>query len=162
MGIEFLDKFFLAICDRIYVMHKMFYVSGFIYHPPTQQILLHQQSLNSTASSWSLFGEQHDETIQPEVIFNKVVSKLLNKQLSEIYPIYSYTDDTSNSTQSLLYAILEELEEFPPKNGHTFQWFTFKELVKLPINEQTKHDIVVGQRVIEAAGRKERGEHTFQ
>lgn len=153
---------FPSMCDILCIVHKLSYVSGFIYYPPTQQILLHQLSLDPTASSWSLFGKQHDETKQPEAVFKDIVSKLLHKNFNEVYPIYSYIEESSDITHTLLYALATELEDFPPQQGHTFQWFTFKELVKLPIDEQTKHDIVVGQRVIEAAGRKERGEHTFQ
>ena len=142
-------------------MHKIFYASGFIFYPPTQQILLHQHSIDSLASSWSLFSKQHDEATKPETAFSDFVSELLPKRFNKVMNIYSYMEESSQITYSLLYVLAKKLEEFPPNNGHTFQWFTFKEIIKLPIDEQTKHNIVVGQRVIDAFDRKERGEHTF-
>lgn len=158
---NYLIQYFQAICDRMYLVHKIFYASGFIYHLPTQQILLHRRSLDSTDSSWSLFSTQHNETTQPEAAFSDLISKIFHKKFKEIYPIYTYTQDSSNITHSLLYAKTYELENFAPENGYTFQWFSFKDIIKLPMDQQTRHNIVVGQRVIEAVGRKERGEHTF-
>lgn len=140
-------------------MHKTFYASGFIYHLPSQQILLQQPQ--SITSAWTLFEKEHAENEQPEVVFRDTLLKLLDIEIDTIFPIYSYFHETTNKTQSLLYATVNTLQEFPPKNDYTFRWFSFKEVLKLQATPQTKHDIVVGQRVIEAAARKERGEHTF-
>ena len=141
-------------------MHKKFYASGFIYHLPSQRILLQQSQ--STNSPWVLFGIEHTESEQPEEVFKNTLHKLLKVEITSIHPIYSYLNETAKSSHTLLYATTESLQEFPPKDGFTFRWFSFKEVLKIPASEQTKHDIVVGQRVIEAAGRKSRGEHTFQ
>lgn len=158
----FIMKFSL-ICGKIESMHKTFYASGFIYHLPTQQILLQQHKASSSATfPWLLFESEHTEKEQPEKVFEKTISKLLGITLKEVNQIYSYLDEETQKNYSLVYAIVDDLSEFPPKKDYIFQWFPFKEVLKLPASAQTKHDIVVGQRVIEAAGRKERGEHTFQ
>jgi len=141
-------------------MHKSFYASGFIFHRPSQQILLQQrQSASSMTSSWTLFEKEHSENKQPEDVFKNTISKLLNIKLDNIEQIYSYDQKDKNYT--LLYTTVKTLEEFPPKNEYIFRWFSFKEVLKIKASEQTKHDIVVGQRVIEALKRKEAGEHTF-
>ncbi|MBU4017288.1 hypothetical protein KKF69_07505, partial [Patescibacteria group bacterium] len=83
-------------------------------------------------------------------------------EIREVLPVYSYLNENSDEFQYIVYSQLGELRNFSSKNGQTFGWFTFKEVLKLKVTEQTKHDIVVGQRVIEAAMRKSLGEHTFQ
>ncbi len=141
-------------------MHKSFYTSGFIFHLPTQQILLQQRQLaSSITSSWTLFEKEHSENKQSEDVFKNTISKLLNITLDNVEQIYSYVQEDKNYT--LLYATVRTLEKFPPKKGYIFRWFSFKEVLKIKASEQTKHDIVVGQRVIEAVKRKEAGEHTF-
>lgn len=144
-------------------MHKDFYASGFIYHLPSQQILLQQHQTSSvTAFPWVLFENQHPENEQPETVFKHTLLQLLGITVDAIYPIYSYSNEDTKKNYSLLYATVETLQEFPQKNDFTFRWFPFKEVLKIQIAEQIKHDIVVGQRVIEAARRKANGEHTFQ
>ncbi len=134
-------------------MHKTFYASGFIYHLPTQQILLQQkQSTILPASPWVLFEKEHAESKNPEEVFKAMLSKLLNCNLNNLNKIYSYTKDHSK-TYSLFYASVDQLKEFSPKNGYVFKWFSFKEIVRLKTNEQTKHDIMIGQRVITALSR---------
>lgn len=134
-------------------MHKTFYASGFIYHLPTQQILLQQkQSTLIPASPWILFEKEHAETKNPEEVFKKTFSKLLNSNLNNLNKIYSYTQDHLKN-YSLFYATIDQLKEFSPKNGYVFKWFSFKEIVRLKTNQQTKHDIMIGQRVIDALSR---------
>jgi hypothetical protein len=140
-------------------MHKIFYASGFIYHLPTEQILL--QKLQSIVSPWILFEKTYIGDEQPGVIFKDNILEILCIKIDNIYPIYSYINETTKNNRSLFYATTKDLQEFLPKNGCVFRWFSFKEVLKIQTTEQTKHDIVVGQRVIEAAARKYRGEHTF-
>lgn len=154
---------FFRIKSIIYLMHKNFYASGFLYHPPSQQILLQQESpIANISSSWLLFKELYLGEEEPETLFKNTIFKLLDIEIGTVYPIYSYLDDTTNEFQYILYSQLRKFQNFFSRNGLIFTWFSFKEILKLKITEQTKHDIVVGQRVIEAAGRKSRGEHTFQ
>ena len=140
-------------------MHKTLYASGFIYHLPTEQILL--QKLQSIVSPWILFEQIYIEHEQPETIFKDNILKLLCIKIDTVYPIYSYINETTKNNRSLFYATTEDLQEFLPKDNYMFRWFSFKEVLKIQTTEQTKHDIVVGQRVIEATERRRRGEHTF-
>lgn len=142
-------------------MHKLFYASGFLYHLPTQQILLQQNFVSSSDSFWSLLGKEHEEKEISEDVFKNVLVDLLHLHVNVIYPIYSYLQETTNKNHSLLYATVEKLQEFPQKNDCIFKWFSFKEILKLPLSEQMQHDIVVGHRVVEAMGRKSRGEQTL-
>ncbi|MBU3978117.1 hypothetical protein KKE68_00255 [Patescibacteria group bacterium] len=144
-------------------MHKNLYASGFLYYPPSQQILLQQnESIGNMSSEWLLFGGAYQEKEDPEELFRNLVLNLLDIEIREVLPVYSYLNENSDEFQYIVYSQLGELRNFSSKNGQTFGWFTFKEVLKLKVTEQTKHDIVVGQRVIEAAMRKSLGEHTFQ
>lgn len=141
-------------------MHKGFYASGFLYNPESEQILLQQHISSSLTSGWSLFENVYEEKDNAENVFTKTIHKVLRVQLEFVYPIYSYINEVSGKSQDVFYAICSNAS-FPSQKEYHFQWFSFKEITKLQLNEQVKHDIIVGQRVIEAAGRKARGEHTF-
>lgn len=142
-------------------MHKTFYASGFLYHLPSEQILLQQQPSTSTVTSpWSLFSKSHTENEEAEVIFKNIISDLLGINIDTVQTVYSYLNEEKNIYQSIIYSELNELKTFPPKNGVTYKWFSFKDVIKLRIPEQTKHDLVVSKRVIDATARKSRGEFT--
>ena len=145
-------------------MHKKFYASGFLYYLPTQRILLHQQTSSSSTllSPWRLFGSLYTEKEEPETVFKNIIHETLSIKIGIVNTVYSYFNTNTNTNQVIVYSELKTLKNFSSKNGLTFVWFSFKEVIKLQITEQTKHDIVVGHRVIEAAARKSRGEHTFQ
>lgn len=154
---------FFSIYYIINLMHKNFYASGFLYHPQSQQILLQQNnSIANMSSPWLLFGGSYLEEEGPEGLFKDVIFKLLDIEIGVVHTVYSYLNESNDAFQHIVYSQLNEFQNFSSKNNLTFGWFTFKEVLKLKISEQTKHDIVVGQRVIEAAVRKSLGEHTFQ
>lgn len=145
------------------LMHKLSYTSGFLYHPPSEQILLQQYSSESNMfSPWLLFGETFYKKDSPEVTFKNLIFRLLNVKIEIIYLVYSYPNKKSQRDQHIFYSEIEKIHNFPSKNGINFGWFSFKEVLKIKAAEQTKHDIVVGQRVINAATRKRLGLHTFQ
>jgi hypothetical protein len=144
-------------------MHKDFYTSGFLYHPSSQQILLQQDnSLSTTSSPWLLFGGSYLEQEEPEASFKNVIFNLLDIKINVVHNVYSYFNETMDKNQYIGYSTVRSRQTFSSKNGLTFAWFSFKDVLKLQATKQTKHDIVVGQRVIEAATRKRLGEHTFQ
>lgn len=144
-------------------MHKNFYASGFLYHPQSQQILLQQNnSIGNISSQWLLFGGEYLEKEEPEKLFKDLIFNILDIEIGAVHPVYSYLNESSDAFQYIVYSKLNKFQNFSSRNNLTFAWFTFKEVLKLKITEQTKHDIVVGQRVIEAAVRKSLGEHTFQ
>lgn len=143
-------------------MQKNIYVGGFLYHPLSDQILLQQSSVpTQSLTSWLLFGGLYLEEEDPETIFRKIVAQLLDIKVKEVYPIYSYFNENTERDQFIGYAEVNKLYEFEPKNGFSFSWFSFKDVLKLEASKQVKHDIVVGQRVIAAARRRVLGEHTF-
>lgn len=141
-------------------MHKVNYASGFLYNPESEQILL-QQHVSSSPTNWSLFENVYDEKDSAENVFTKTIHQILRVQLDFVYPVYSYVNELSGKNQNVFYAICHHAL-LPSRKNYHVKWFSFKELTKMQLNEQVRHDIIVGQRVIDAAGRKERGEHTFQ
>lgn len=140
-------------------MLKGYYVSGFLYNPDSEQILL-QQHISSSSTDWSLFENVYEENENAENVFTKTIHQILRVQLDLVYPVYSYINELSGKSQNVFYAICNHAL-LPSKKDYNIKWFSFKELTKMQLNDQVRHDIIVGQRVIDAAGRKERGEHTF-
>lgn len=139
-------------------MHKSFCASGFFYHLPTQQILLRQRK--SSTPFWSLFGIKSQKAENPIDAFQRLVSKELRIKIKtkEIYPIYDYFDRKLNNDCFLFYALIKNRKKkIPAKKDCTVEWFTVKQISKLPIDEQTKQDIMVGKRVIDAAARSKEG-----
>lgn len=154
---------FYLIYGIINTMHKNFYASGFLYHLPSKQILLQQNnSISSMPPSWLLFGGLYSKNEDPESFFKDVIFKELSIRVKDVHSIYSYVVEDIHQYHSIVYSNLGRLQKFSPKNNLTFAWFSFKDIPKLKIAEQTKHDIIVGQRVIEAARRKSQGEHTLE
>jgi ADP-ribose pyrophosphatase YjhB (NUDIX family) len=145
-------------------MHKDFYASGFLYHSRSQQILLQQQNSASSDTEWSLLGGESVANETAEETFKRVVRSLLHLELKPkaILPIYKYFHETMKKDYYITYAKIGRLEKFPVSKKTTFSWFNFKQIHKLNLSEQTKHDIVVGQRVIDSAVRKSLGQQTIE
>ena len=145
------------------LMHKKFYASGFLYHPTTRQILLQQQKeTQDTKTIWLLVGGISKSRETPQAAFKRLVQKLLRTKLSlkAIESVYFYKDiDTDHY---ILYAETKKMKKSSPKNQPEFAWFTFKQVLKLQVDAQTKHDIVVSQRVIDSKTRKRLGQHTLE
>ncbi len=137
-------------------MHKTFFASGFLYHLPSEQILLqHDKSLSSL---WSLFEEQGNKNENPISVFQKAVYNKLHIKLHEkiIYPVYDYFKKDTGANYYIFYAqiALKNKENFSKNNSLT-EWLTFKQVTKLPLSDQAKQDIIVTQRVIKAKARDE-------
>ena len=144
-------------------MHKGFYASGFLYHLPSGQILL-QQSTLGPSSLWSLFGKQGLYKESAEVTFQRVIYDLLHVKLplATIYPIYTYFYKDIHKEHTVVYAEAEDMQRFSSLNTVRCAWFTLKQVLKLDLLEQTRHDITVGQRVISARMRKSLGLQTLE
>jgi hypothetical protein len=142
-------------------MHKIICASGFLYHLPSEQILLqqHPQSTSQT-SPWMLFTKEHKESEDSEKVFKKYISELLKTRVGNVETVYTYMNDKTNTQCNIVYSEVTSKREFPSKKGVTYKWFTFKEVIKLPLADQVKHDLVVSKRVIDATARKSRGEFT--
>ncbi|MBU3978785.1 hypothetical protein KKE68_03745, partial [Patescibacteria group bacterium] len=101
-------------------MHNNFYASGFLYHPPSQQILLQQKvSIDNMSSEWLLFGGVYQEKEDPEELFRNLVLDLLDMEIREVLPVYSYLNENSDEFQYIVYSQLGELRNFSSKNGQT-------------------------------------------
>ncbi|MDP3941884.1 MAG: hypothetical protein Q8Q49_06275, partial [bacterium] len=134
------------------------YASGFLYHAPTQQILLQQIS---TDSLWSLIGGTHTSKEPAEKAFQRIAKSVLklNLALSSIHPVYAYVREDVGRKHSILYAEITNINKAPSKKNGLFTWFSRKQITKLPLDPQTKQDIIVGQRVIDSRIREVLGEH---
>lgn len=133
-------------------MHKDFYVSGFLYHVPTQQILLQQLPLDSvTSTPWSFFSGKNYKNETPEEAYMRLVEKQLEIKLSPkaVHLVYDYELDEEKLVQHILYGEVKTMKKnLSEKDDALFNWFTFKQVSKLPIHPQTKQDLIVAQRVI--------------
>lgn len=141
-------------------VHKPFYVSGFLYHLRTQQILLHQPNLsNNSPSIWTMPGGAGIGEEDPQKAFQRIIYQLLSLRLDEkrIHPVYDYFNDTLNTIHYVFYAQVKTMNNLLMPDKDTLFWFTFKQITKLPLSEQAKQDIIVSQRVIQAQARSDLG-----
>lgn len=145
------------------IMHKDFYASGFLYHLPSNQILL-QTSTAHNSPGWSLFGTEGVESEIAKVIFQNAIYEKLQVKLTlkKIHPVYMYFNTIMGKNNYIFYAEVKVKKDFLIPKGKLFSWFTFKQILKLPTTKQTGHDIMVSQRVIDAKERKRLGQHTFE
>lgn len=145
-------------------MHKDFYASGFLYNPLSQQILLQQQKTTDGTNEWSLFTSKVTAGGNGEEVFSEEIAKKLNLKVSikNIHYIYTHFSTELNKDHSIYYAEAKTARKKYPETGdYIFGWFNFKQIHKLKISEQVKHDIMVGQRVIDSATRKSLGQQTI-
>lgn len=131
-------------------MHNDIYASGFLYHPSTQQILLHQPQ--KSPSVWHMLGGKGHKAEDSKKAFQRVIYKLLaiEVDLKHIFPVYDYFHAPINKTHHVFYAQLTSMPRLNAIQKTTFSWFTFKQTLKLAFTEQTKQDMVVSERVIKA------------
>lgn len=129
-------------------MHKPFYASGFIYHAPTQQILL-QQFTSGDEIKLVLFRGQSRNGHDPKTVFRQCIEKTLGVTVpsSSIKPVYDYVHDQLGEH----FIFFVEAKDKTPKkysSKNKTDWFPLAKLSKLTMSEQTRHDIVVAERVI--------------
>lgn len=130
------------------MMHKPFYASGFLYHSPSQQILL-QQFNSGDAVKLVLFRGKSQNGEDPKKVFQKSVEEALGAKInaSQIRPVYDYVHDQLGEH----YIFFVEVKDSKPKtyqSKNNAEWFSLSKLSKLTMSEQTRHDIIVGERVI--------------
>lgn len=118
---------------------------------------MHQsQEKQSQSITWSLLGAE-GTTEEPHKTFQKVVKHLTKVKLEtdKIFPVYDYFHTLLKATHYVFYAEITDMKKVRPSRGSAFSWFTFKQILKLPFNEQTRQDIIVAERVIKAQARNE-------
>ncbi len=133
-------------------MQTSFYVSGFLYSPKTNQILLVQSKSGTNQSLWSTIGGEGKGKEEAAAAFQRITNLLLNINLrpKDIYPIYDYFHNVRNKPNYVFYAEVKSTKKFNDLDIGTPAWITFGEVSKLPFTAQTKQDIIVGERVIKA------------
>ncbi|MBI2019972.1 NUDIX hydrolase [Candidatus Daviesbacteria bacterium] len=139
-------------------MHKSFYASGFLYNLKTNQILLLQpKTRDNLASNWSMLGGESKEGEDAQDTFQRIVLEKLNLniKIKHIYPVYDYIDEASDKVNYVFYAEVKRNLNFDPLEESTLSWVTFQETLKLLFSAQTKQDVVVGGRVIDAKWRED-------
>lgn len=135
-------------------MQTLFYTSGFFYNLKNHQIFLLESKQKDNESVWSMFGGESAKGEEAADAFQRIVKKLLNINLEEknVCPVYDYFHNTRNKLHYVFYVEVGNSRNFKDLKKIT-AWFTFSDALKLTITSQTKQDIVVGERVINAKWR---------
>lgn len=102
-----------------------------------------------------MLGGEGKDGEEAQVTFQRIISKLLNINLKvkHIYPVYDYFHNARNKINYVFYAEVGKAKVFNASKRGTLSWVSFRETLKLPFTTQTKQDIVVGERVINAKWR---------
>ncbi len=132
-------------------MQRSFYVSGFLYHSPSHQILL-QLLRDEDDLNFTLFqGKSSNRRIEPHILFQHCVEKSLGITipLSSIHPVYDYIHKKFGE-QYIFYAEMAESTSATRSFGDNIEWLLLSKLNKYVMSDQTRHDIIVGERVIRA------------
>lgn len=118
--------------------------------------MLQSGQKNDVSPFWSTLGGEGKEGEETQVTFQRIISKLLhiNLKVKDIYPVYDYFHNTRNKVNYVFYAEVEKTKMFNASRGN-LSWFSFHETLKLSFTTQTKQDIVVGERVINAKWRED-------
>lgn len=139
-------------------MHKLFYASGFLYHTPTEQILLRQVSTDKAPSpTWHMVGgiaSKEEESIDT---FKRYIHDLIDVKLDakRVFAVYDYFHNTHNTMHYVFYAEVKKLIAIPADDKRGLSWVTFKQTTKLPFDAQTKQDVIIAERVIKAQARSD-------
>lgn len=129
-------------------MHKPFYASGFLYHSPSQQILLQQLS-NGNDVNLVLFGGKSHKGKDPQTVFQHCIEEALGVPIaaSSIHPVYDYIHDKLGE-HFIFYVEVADITPQVYASKNKAEWFLLSKLSKYAMSEQTRHDIIVGERVI--------------
>lgn len=133
-----------------------FYASGFLYSLKTHKILLLQSEQKDYLNpSFSMLGGESNEGEEARVTFQRIVNELLNLDLKEknIYPVYDYFHDGRDKVNYVFYAEVKNPQEFDSLKEGNYAWVAFSETSKLLFTANTKQDVIVGERVINAKWR---------
>lgn len=133
-------------------MHKDFYASGFFYHTETAQILLQQKQTSGDKTVWSLLGGMNKTKETVPLALKRVIQSLLKVKLDHrtFQPIYDYFSKQTGKTHFVSFVPVKKVKDFPGNKQVVFKWFSRKELLKLPLEPQSKQDLIIGMRVIDA------------
>ena len=112
---------------------------------------------------WSALGGDSIKGEDGEIAFQRIIYKLLNIELKlkDIHPVYDYFAEGKNKVTFVFYAEIRSRRIFNNFKRDDVSWFTFSEIGKLALTTQMKHDIVVGERVINARKRDTEAKKLF-
>lgn len=129
-------------------MHKSFYASGFLYHSPSQQILL-QQLNNNSGTKLILFRGKSHKGNDPQTVFQHSVEEALGIPIpvSSIHPVYDYIHDQLGE-HYIFYVEVADITPAAYPSNNKVEWLLLYKLSKCNMSEQTRHDIIIGERVI--------------
>ncbi len=138
---------FLGFFVIQWYVHNSFYASGFLYHPSSGQILLRKHSLEND-QYLSFFRVKSEEVCDPKKLFQTWVEKTLQVRipLDIIHPVYDYVHAVQG--QNYLFCALVTGECADYQKTKDSQWIPLSKFTKYSMDLQTKHDIIIGERVI--------------
>lgn len=139
-------------------MHKLFYASGFLYHSPTEQILLRQMtSLKAPSPTWHMVGGIALKDEEPLKTFERCIHDLIDVKLNSkrIFPVYDYFHNLHSTMHYVFYAEVKKLFAIAHDDKRGLAWVTFKQTTKLPFDAQTRQDVIIAERVIKAQARSD-------
>jgi hypothetical protein len=131
-------------------VQKPFYASGFLYHSSSGQILLQQFGSGNNTKLVFFRGRSHNGTT-PQLVFQHSVEKALGTTIpaSSIRPVYDYVHDKQGE-QFVFYVEVGEIVPKTYKSKNRTEWLMLAKIDKYAMSEQTRHDIMIGGRVIRA------------
>lgn len=102
-----------------------------------------------------MLGGESKNGEEAQTAFQRIINNLLNINLKvkNINPVYDYFSNIRNKLHYVFYVEVRSNKSFNGLKKKGLSWFTFNEALKLPVTAQTKQDIVVGERVINAKWR---------
>ena len=130
-----------------------FYACGFLYSLKHNKILLLQSKAQEDQPClYSMLGGEGIEGEEALVSFQRIVNKLLNVNIKskDIHPVYDYCHSSNDKPSFVFYADIKNIKNISGLEEGTFSWLKFSETIKLKFNTQTKQDMVIGERVINA------------
>lgn len=95
-------------------------------------------------------GKEDAAATFQRIIYNALKVKL---PIKHIYPVYDYIQEPHHKTHYICYAQVSKMQNYTFKRD-ILSWFTFKQAEKLTLTQQTKQDIIVAKRVIDAQERE--------
>lgn len=147
-------------------MVKSRHICGFIYNLSAKKILLSRRTevSNKIEKDCYFLPVEIEEkgNIDPLELFLNKVQKLVHLNKKQILPIFNYYDQEQKKEIFVFYSSIKQLKNFLLKDDPGYIWLPFKGINKLNIDKQTKHSLLIGQRVIDSADRKKRGEQTLE
>lgn len=137
-------------------MHKPFYASGFLYHSASQQILLQQLSTGDTVKLVFFRGKSRKGE-DPQTVFQHCVEKTLGIPIpaSSIHSVYDYIHNELGE-HFIFYVEVATTTPGAYSSKNKAEWFLLSKLSKFNMSEQTRHDIIIGERVIRAVAESSR------